>query len=197
VGATAKELPSQEYLASIFQYVDGKLLWKIDHNKRRGRAKAGDEVKGTYSSCGYHYIMIKGEVYKLSRLVYQLVHGNLTPDLVVDHINRNRGDNTIENLRAIPAKHNARNCKIASNNSTGVTGVHCAIYKYSRSDGTIGEYLYYSAHWQDSSGRLRSKKFNVRKYGDAEAFRLACEYRKLKIQELIDSGEWYDPLHGI
>lgn len=51
--------------------------------------------------------------------------------------------------------------------------------------------------WLDSSGRLRSKKFNVRKYGDAEAFRLACEYRKLKIQELIDSGEWYDPLHGI
>ena len=29
------------------------------------------------------------------------------------------------------------------------------------------------------------------------AFRLTCEYRKLKIQELIDSGEWYDPLHGI
>jgi hypothetical protein len=51
--------------------------------------------------------------------------------------------------------------------------------------------------WLDSSGRLRSKKFNVRKYVDAEAFRLACEYRKLKIQELIDSGEWYDPLHGI
>lgn len=194
----AKELPSKEYLESVFYYKDGKLFWKEDNNKGGRGVKAGDGVKGWHDTAGYRFIMVKGQTYKISRLVYQLMYGNLTPDLVVDHINRNKCDDSIENLRAVSPTHNMRNCSKSSNNNTGVTGVGFGVYRYKLLDGTEKEYNYYSAHWREPSiKKTRSKKFNINKYGEKEAFRLACEYRALKIQELVEQGEWYDPNHGV
>lgn len=193
----AKELPTREYLSSIFYYKDGKLFWKVDNNNGGRGVKAGDEVKGWHDTAGYRFIMVKNQTYKISRLVYQLVHGNLTPELVVDHINRNKCDDSIENLRAVSPTHNMRNCSKSSNNKTGVTGVSFGAYRYKLLDGTEKEWKYYSARWQDSSGREMSKKFGINRYGENEAFRLACEYRALKIRELIERGEWYDPAHGM
>lgn len=57
--------------------------------------------------------------------------------------------------------------------------------------------MYYSAYWNTNEGIRKTKTFGVLKYGKEEAFRLACEYRAKMIQELKDSGEWYDDNHGI
>jgi len=44
--------------------------------------------------------------------VYMYHHGHLPPEpLVIDHINRNRFDNNIENLRAVTKSENQRNNK--------------------------------------------------------------------------------------
>ena len=59
---------------------------------------------------------------KAHRLAWLIVHGKL-PDGEIDHINRNRADNRISNLRDVPSAINHRNLTMLRNNKSGVTGV--------------------------------------------------------------------------
>jgi hypothetical protein len=52
-----------------------------------------------------------------------LWHGRELPALI-DHINGDRGDNRIENLRAATPSQNVCNTKIKSTNTSGVKGVN-------------------------------------------------------------------------
>lgn len=192
----AKELPSQEDLLKLFYY-DDCLRWRVDIRRGKRDVKAGDEVIGWDIGNGYSRITINNKTYLLSRITYQTVHGNLTNDLVIDHINRDPGDNKIENLRKVSQKHNNRNYGKRSNNSSGANGVSLDVRKRQKSDGTYVTYLRYIARWRCSNGKQRDKCFSISKYGKEGAFRLACEYRNKMIQQLIDDGEWYDPKHGI
>lgn len=105
-----RELPSREELLELFYY-DDCLRWRKDKKKGVQNVKASERVVGCIKRHGYSEIMVNGVKYFLSRIVYQTVHGNLTPDLVIDHINRDRLDNRVENLRATSVKHNNRNQK--------------------------------------------------------------------------------------
>ena len=58
---------------------------------------------------------------KIGRLHRYLM--NCPGDLVVDHINRNKLDNRICNLRVCTQQQNKRNRSIQCNNTSGVTGV--------------------------------------------------------------------------
>lgn len=51
------------------------------------------------------------------------------PDLMIDHINRERNDNRKENLRLVTDLENARNNSIQKRNKTGITGVNIKNYK--------------------------------------------------------------------
>lgn len=186
------ELPSQEDLLANFYY-DNKLRWKVSKKSGPLNVKEGDEVAGYANSSGYLLIRFNGTRYMLSRIIYQTVYGNLTSDLVVDHINRNLLDNRIENLRAIPQKHNMRNCRIRSDNTSGNTGVVLRTTVRKRT-GKVEKA--YSACWYTTDCGRKFKSFSINKYGEEEAFRLACEHRKAMIQSLIEQGEWYDPTHG-
>ena len=69
-------------------------------------------------------------------------------------------------------------------NTSGVTGVD----SYSRPSGA----KYWRARWVDKGGKQRSSEsFDVRKYGEAEAFRLACEAREAALKE-----HGYSDKHG-
>jgi hypothetical protein len=190
------EVPTQEYLLKIFYY-DDCLRWKV--NKRKGplNVRVGDEVIGCYRSNGYKVIRIDGRLYNLSRIVYQVVYGNLTTDLVIDHINRNPADNRIENLRAVTQKHNTRNRQKQRNNSTGVNGVSLQTNVNVDIIGKQVERQYYVACWIDSEGKLKRKWFSINAHGKEDAFKLACEYRYSVVTHLKGLGEWYDDNHGI
>lgn len=191
-----KELPPQEELQKLFYY-DNRLKWRVDRRVGILNIKANDNVVGNVLNSGRAQIMVFGENYLLSRIVYQVVHGNLTTDLVIDHINRNRLDDRIENLRATTQKHNNRNRKMQSSNTTGFTGVHMKTYRRFKLDGSYTEWYYYIAKWSDAEGHIRTKRFSIHSLGKEKAFELACNYRKAMIQALKDSGEWYDDNHGI
>lgn len=114
-----KRLPSHINLDEIFRYEDGKLYWKTN---RRGGAKAGDRA-GCSNSFGYRQIMIGGKWYKEHRLVWELLTGK-APEQQLDHLDGDRSNNRIENLREVDAFENMHNTKLYVTSTTGFRGVH-------------------------------------------------------------------------
>jgi len=109
---------TQEYLKSILDYNKhtGDFKWKIKvHGKNIG------EIAGFINGDKYYYITILGKQYKLHRLAYFYTY-NEQPE-IIDHINRDKLDNSINNLTESNSLRNSRNSKIFSTNTSGFKGV--------------------------------------------------------------------------
>jgi hypothetical protein len=110
---------TQARIRELFDYrSDGELIRRV---RTAGRAKIG-EVAGYLHSGGYRYISVNSKSYKAHRLVW-LWHNGYMPENGIDHIDRNKNNNKIENLREVSKVCNARNCNLSRNNSSGITGV--------------------------------------------------------------------------
>ncbi|MGL5013593.1 MAG: HNH endonuclease signature motif containing protein [Bacteroidales bacterium] len=73
-------------------------------------------------SNGYLRFTRNKKKYYVHRVIYQLHHGQCEGE--VDHINQDKTDNRIENLRLVTHQDNNRNKPRNSNNTTGATGVY-------------------------------------------------------------------------
>ena len=71
---------------------------------------------------GYIEIGIGNKLYKAHRLVWLYVYGRF-PKEDLDHINRKRSDNRLENLREVPRYQNAQNQSLRKTSKTGLMGV--------------------------------------------------------------------------
>lgn len=78
---------------------------------------------GSIDTKGYLILKIKGKQFKAHRLAWFLYYGEF-PDKVIDHINRNRLDNRISNLRNVSQGTNVNNTTRTINKNTGVVGVY-------------------------------------------------------------------------
>ena len=86
------------------------------------RVRIGDEA-GSLDAKGYIVIGIDRCVHKAHRLAWFYVHG-VWPTGQIDHINADRADNSICNLRDVSQSLNQQNQKKArSNNRSGFFGV--------------------------------------------------------------------------
>lgn len=95
------------YLKNL-EYKDGKLL-------RNGKRA------GYVAPNGYRKIMINYKNYYEHRLIFEMHYGE--PQEEIDHINGNRSDNRIENLRIATRSQQNQNTKMRSDNTSGVKGV--------------------------------------------------------------------------
>lgn len=78
---------------------------------------------GSLDKDGYLIIKIKGRQFKAHRIAWLLCHGDF-PKCELDHKNRNRLDNRIENLRESNRKEQIANTTRKPNPDTGVVGVY-------------------------------------------------------------------------
>ena len=85
------------------------------------QVKAGD-VAGSPNGRGYLQITVQSRLYRAHRLAWLYVYGSW-PEDQIDHINRNRSDNRISNLREVSHKQNHQNKSKPSNNTSGHPGV--------------------------------------------------------------------------
>lgn len=147
-----------------------------------------NDTAGWYSKTdNYYRIGLNGKSYLAHRIIWMLFNGTLEENDYLDHIDGNRYNNTINNLRKVSKEFNSRNQKKHSSNTSGVTGVS---YLYTP-DGR----LYWRARWLFNSIE-KTKCFSASKYGYDEAFRLACEWREKMILELNAQGAGYTERHG-
>jgi hypothetical protein len=84
-------------------------------------AKKGDIV-GSLDSCGYLQFSMDYKMYKLHRIIWTYIHGDIPDE--IDHINGDKTDNRLCNLRNVTRCDNLKNKPIYRNNKSGVLGVH-------------------------------------------------------------------------
>lgn len=98
---------TQEYLKSILQYNEntGEFIWlnPVSNNK----IKIG-QIAGSVYNNGYINITINYKRYKAHRIAWLYIYGYL-PNNNIDHINGNKIDNKIENLRDVSQRYNCQN----------------------------------------------------------------------------------------
>ena len=94
----------------------GKLVWKVS----RGSRKCGSEV--TKGCEGYLCVKIGKKTYKAHRVAWLLYYGDW-PNGFIDHINLDKTDNRIENLRDCTRQQNNSNVALRIDNKSGVKGV--------------------------------------------------------------------------
>ncbi len=80
-------------------------------------------ANGSIDKDGYLIVKFMRKQYKAHRLIWLYTYGTM-PNGVIDHINRNRLDNRITNLRDTTQAVNVENTNRTPNINTGVIGVH-------------------------------------------------------------------------
>ena len=110
-----------EKAREIFDYdaATGELIYK--KVPKKGVLRVGDRL-GSPSRSGYLQCCIDWRKYAVHRVIW-LWHYGYLPEHEIDHINRNRTCNYIENLREVSAQCNRRNSSLRGDNTSGIKGV--------------------------------------------------------------------------
>jgi len=128
---------TQELLREIFVYKGGYLYEK--------GAEEDLQELGWVNANGYRTLSILGKSYLIHRLIWCYCHGAM-PTMDIDHIDHNRVNNHIENLREVTRLEQAHNVSLNKTSKTGIPGVRW--HKHTQSYvATIGRYsLHKSGH---------------------------------------------------
>lgn len=128
-----RQLPSPDVLRQLLRYDQetGKLFWMprgpewfpagtnpSSWNKRMANKEAAWD-----SGQGYYRITVLHVGVGAHRVAWALTHGEW-PSGPLDHINGDRRDNRLSNLRLSTVAENNRNCRKRRDNSSGMAGVY-------------------------------------------------------------------------
>lgn len=115
--------PSIMSVAELKEYVSycpitGLVSWK---KKVRYGVSAGDAIT-TRNSPGYVQCCIRNRTYLAHRIAWALTHGKW-PTAMIDHVNGDRSDNRLVNLRLATGAQNQANRTARKDSKTGLRGV--------------------------------------------------------------------------
>ena len=152
------KLPSRNELNELLGYDPdtGELRWKarplsafrsaqnpLNAAGSWNAKNAGNIAFTAKSAAGYRVGRIHDRLMYAHRVIWKIVHG--VDPIEVDHINGNRGDNRLANLRAVTRTENARNVPRPRNNTSGRIGVtwnaDCRKWRAKIGHGATAEYL--------------------------------------------------------
>jgi hypothetical protein len=125
-------LPTPEVLCQLLRYEPetGKLFWKRRSDDMfpaawraaRWNERYAETEAFTAIVLGYRKGSFDGKQTYAHRVVWAITHGEW-PEGHIDHINGNRADNRLANLRVVSNAENGKNQKFRKNNTSGVVGV--------------------------------------------------------------------------
>lgn len=113
----------------VYDPETGEFFWKerarehfaCDNAYRGWNTRHAGRKAGSVSN-GYRQIMIFRVAYWGHRLAWALTHGSW-PELDIDHINHDRSDNRICNLREVSRGENTRNRTLSDSNAYGIANI--------------------------------------------------------------------------
>lgn len=107
----------------------GNLYWKNVNRNRH--VKNGDIAGFLHKSSGYYVVKLENVFYSQHRVLYQLYNNvELKENEEIDHRDRNRKNNTKENLRICDRSENRMNTTAYKNNSTGYKNITYREYEH-------------------------------------------------------------------
>ena len=136
----------------VIEYIRKYFIYNKDGTFTRTDRKNSN---GSLDKDGYLIIKIKGKQYKAHRLVYAYHNGEF-PIMEIDHINRDRTDNRIENLREVNRQSNVDNSTRKVNPDTGVVGIY-------KDKCTKGLKAVYTFHFKGKTYRFRNLQEAINK----------------------------------
>lgn len=112
---------TQSTYHDLFRYDEftGLLVRRRDHGNQHRGAIAGLTNKRVYA-----YVYVDNRCLAVHRIIWHMVCGPIPKGIFIDHIDGNRLNNRLANLRLVTYRLNNRNVARRSDNSSGVTGVY-------------------------------------------------------------------------
>ena len=99
-------IPTAKQLHALFEYKDGWLFWR--ETPKYGKVQAKDRA-GYVSQDGYVRVGLNGVAYAAHRLIWRMHNPRGLVPFIIDHIDGNRANNVIENLRKVSHSENMKN----------------------------------------------------------------------------------------
>lgn len=144
-----------EQLRAVISYVpeDGTFI-----------RKSGKKSVGTINDSGYKVIRVLEKTYHVHRLGWLLHYGTLPK--MLDHINQDKADNRIVNLRIATPSENRSNSKVRSDSATGLKGVQPSGKKFMASVTKEGSRYYLGTYDTAHEAHCAYKGASIILYGE-------------------------------
>ena len=106
-------------LRELFEYREGVLYWKQDRSSQKCKGKPAGCMTQEYLKLRVREL---GGAIAVHRVIFAMHHGYFAEE--VDHINGNKLDNRIENLREVSRSQNRMNSGKTRRNKSGCKNVY-------------------------------------------------------------------------
>ena len=117
-----RKLPTRKRLHELFKYdeVTGNLIRKISTSPN---ARVGD-IAGYINNSGYVFVSADSAQYLGHRIIWKMQNGDMPVEMDIDHIDGDRKNNILDNLRTVSRRENSLNRKMTKFNTSGCVGVY-------------------------------------------------------------------------
>jgi hypothetical protein len=142
-------------------------FFKTEINWRQWNSRlAGKQAFMAVGNHGYHKGTILNKWFRAHRVVWALHYG-AWPHGFIDHLNGDRKDNRIANLRVVDFVQNGRNQKLRKSNTSGVMGVcwHKLTQKWAASIKIAGKASTHLGIYSDIEDAIAARKEAERVHG--------------------------------